>query len=81
MISGLFKLNLRDISKGAVSAVVAAVLFAVVGAFGEPNFSVFTADWLAIGTMATNAAVAAFVGYLGKNLLTDENGKVFGKIG
>ena len=41
---------------------------------------VFTADWGAILTTAVNAGVAAFVGYMAKNFVTDDGGQVFGSI-
>jgi hypothetical protein len=80
LLSGMWKLNLKDVAKGAVTAVVAAALMSVFAIVSQPNFDLFTVDWASIANAAVNAAFAAFVGYLGKNLLTDERGKVFGRL-
>lgn len=77
-MSGLFKLNSSDFLKGAVSAVVAALVFTIAGIFSTPDFNLFAADWSSILQTAVNAAVAAAVGYLGKNLMTDKEGAVLG---
>lgn len=79
-MSELFKLNLRDLGKGCLTALIAGVLFAIFGAFNQPGFDVFSADWNVILQNAVNAAIAALVGYLGKQLVSDSNGKVFGRI-
>lgn len=75
--SGFFKLNAKDFVRGAVSAVIAAIVGVALGLFGA-DFNVFTADWGAIGQTVVNAAFYGFVGYLGKNLLTTEEGKFLG---
>lgn len=81
MNSPMYNLNSNDFIKGAITAVFAGVLFAVVGFVQQPDFNVFTTDWSIILSSSVNAAVSAFVGYLGKNLFTDRSGKVFGVIG
>lgn len=78
MTSSLFRLNGKDFLKGAVSAVAAALVFTIAGLFAGGNFDLFTADWVSIGQIASNAAVAAFVGYLGKNFTSDSEGRPFG---
>jgi hypothetical protein len=44
----------------------------------QPGFEVFAADWVGIGKQALNMGVTAMAGYLLKNLLTDNAGKVGG---
>lgn len=78
MNSNLFRLNLNDFWKGAVSAVAAALVFTIAGLFSGGQFDLFTADWVSIGQMAANAAVAAFVGYISKNFISDSEGRPFG---
>ena len=75
----LFKLNSNDFLKGAISAVIAGFVWGLLKLVGADGFDVFSADWPAILNSAVNAAVAAFVGYIGKNFLSDENGKVAGR--
>lgn len=77
-MSQLFKLNGKDFVKGAVSAVSAALVFTIAGLFSGGTFDLFTADWVNIGQMALNAAVAALVGYLGKNFISDSEGRPLG---
>ena len=76
---GLYKLQLNDFVKGAVVAVFTGFVFSVFGFFNQPGFDLFAADWNAILGAAVNAGVAAFVGYLSKQFVTDENGKIAGK--
>lgn len=76
----MFRLGWRDLVKGAVTAVIAAVVVTLYGVVTQPGFDLFAADWNAIAVTAINAAFAGFFGYVGKNLLSDESGKLFGKI-
>lgn len=81
-MSNLFRLNLNDLVKGAVTAVVAGFVFTLGGLLQTTGFNLFSANWGEILTTAVNAGFAALVGYLGKNLLTDDKGGVLGsKIG
>ena len=78
-----------DFIKGLFTAVIAAVVVAIVSAlhsvFAVPDFDILTVDWpLVLHTMlnaAILAAEGAFAGYIGKNLLSDENGAVLGRWG
>ena len=77
-MSALYKLNSNDFVRGAVSAVFAAFFFAIFSVVNQDNFNLFTVDWSAVVGTALNAAVAAFVGYLGKNFTSDSQGNPFG---
>lgn len=55
------KLQLRDFVRGAVLAVIAAVLTPLVQSAGNGEWTI---DWPIIG----NTALIAFLGYIGKNL-------------
>ena len=70
MASGLFKLDTQDLVKGLVVAVFASVITY----FTNPTLDFATIDW---GYIA-HVALASAVGYLGKNLITDNNGKILG---
>lgn len=82
--SGLFRLDLNDLARGAIVAVAAAVgtaIFGVLhGVFSAPGFDVFTQDWGGVGKEIVNTAVVAmegaFTGYLFKNFMTNEKGDV-----
>ena len=79
MSSPMMWLGKSDFIKGAVSAAFAAVFLSLYSIVSQEGFDLFAVDYVVVGKMAFNAACAAFVGYLGKNLMTDSNGKVFGK--
>lgn len=79
MENGIGKLNLKDLVKGGVSALIAGVVIALAGAMGG-DFNVFTANWGQVLTSAINAGISAFIGYIGKNLLTTTDGKFLGKV-
>lgn len=81
MNSGMYKLNLKDFGKGAVSAVFAAVVVSLLGYFNQGDINPFTADWAYVGNLAISAAFSAFVGYVGKNFLSTSDGKFLGRIG
>jgi len=76
-MSGFLRLNLGDLSKGLVVAVLVVVLGAIQQALSAHGLDFATYDWAAILDVAWKAAVA----YLGKNLLSNDEGKVFGRIG
>ena len=70
-MSGLFKLDVRDLIKGLVMAVLTAVIGYVQTAMTGGTVDV---------QQLLNYAVAAGLAYLAKNLSSDENGKLLGKI-
>ena len=80
-MSSFLRLNTKDFSKGAVTAVFVGVLTALYQVFTVAGFDVFSADWGSILSSAFNVAITTFIGYLAKNFLSDSEGKVFGKIG
>lgn len=81
MQNGLFTLNSNDFVKGLVTAVVGAIAATIYGIVVQAGFELFTADWSAIGMLALKAAIIAFVSYLGKNYMSDSQGRVLGRIG
>lgn len=75
-MSKLFKLNLKDFGKGLVVAVIAALLGALQQALETQGLNLASFDWAEI----LNVVEAAFLAYITKNLLSDSEGKVLGKI-
>lgn len=78
--TGMYSLRSGDLMRGAVTAVFAGVFVVLASTVLQVGFDAFTADWVAIGKASVNAGLASFVGYLGKNFFTDENGKMFGSL-
>lgn len=76
MNSGFFKLNLQDLAKGLVVAVIAVVLGALQQMVTAHGFDFASYDWQSI----INLAITAGGAYLGKNLFSSD-GKVLGRIG
>ena len=74
------KLNSNDFIRGAATAVFASIVAVIYGVVFKEGFDLFSVDWAEIARMVVNAAIYSFVGYMSKNMLTAENGKIFGKI-
>ena len=75
-MSGLFRLDSKDLLRGLVVAVLASVLTLVVRLIESKGFGLDLSDLSAILSTAMLAAVS----YLSKNLLTDEAGRFGGRI-
>lgn len=68
-MSNIFKLNWRDLVKGLVVVTLAALFYALIQLLPTFNIPV----WL-------QQVLSVILGYLAKNLATDENGQLGGKI-
>jgi hypothetical protein len=87
IVSAFLRLNQGDLMRGLATAAfsgAAVAIFAVLdGVFHTPNFDVFSVDWGTIGHSLVNASIVGaeggFMGYITKNLLTDSQGKLFGR--
>ncbi len=79
--SGMWTLNLKDFAKGCMMAVFIGILLPIAAMIQTPEFNIFTVNWHSVLIFAINGAVVGFVGYMLKNLTSDSQGKVFGKIG
>lgn len=77
-MSKMFNLNLDDLKRGLITAVLAGFTLPLLAALQTPGFDVFTANWSAILNLAINGAVSGFIAYLSKNFLTDSSGKFGG---
>lgn len=76
MGSGLFRLNKADFLKGLVVSIIVAILLFLKDALSAGGIQ-FTLETLRnIG----NIALTAGIGYILKNLFTDEEGKLGGKL-
>lgn len=79
--SDMFKLDTNDVVRGVITAVIAGIVVSLAGVVQTPGFDVFTANWGMILGSAINAAFAAFIGYVGKNFLSDSKGAFLGSVG
>lgn len=89
--SPLGQLTQSDWIRGLVTAIIAGLALGVGtvmhGTITAPGFDLFAIDWNTVWHNAVNAALigaeGGFVGYIGKNLMTNEKGDipVLGKYG
>lgn len=76
-MSNFLRLNLGDVGRGLIVAVLAAIFTQLAATFNAPGFELASFDW----SETVKIAFASAIGYLGKNLLTDNNGRVLGRFG
>lgn len=76
--SGLGKLNLRDLTNGAIMAVLAGIALPLGIMLQNPEFNIFTVDIQQLLVVAANGAIVGFVSYIIKNLATNDEGKFGG---
>lgn len=77
----MFTLAGSDWSKALVMAVLTGAFLPISIAVQTPGFSIASVNWGQVLLIALNGAVVGGVSYLAKNFFSDENGKVFGRIG
>lgn len=70
MNNGIFQLAWSDIGKGLVVAVFASVAMYLLGVLNTPSFDFSLINWTEIGRVALSSGL----GYLVKNLVTDNQG-------
>lgn len=75
-MSSFFRLNSKDFAKGLVVAVLAALAAYFAQVLNVPGFDFVDIQWDEIARIAVMAGLS----YLGKNLVTTKDGKVFGAI-
>jgi len=77
MKSAFLKLNSNDFVRGIIVAVLGAVLAVFQQMLTEHGVDFASYDW----GMIFNVAITAGLAYVSKNWLSDEEGKVLGKMG
>ncbi len=75
----MWTINFADMVRGLAVAILTGAWIAVAGLF-VMGFDVFSADWTVIGKLAVNGGFFSLAGYITKNLLTADNGKLLGKV-
>jgi len=80
MQSNAYTLNINDVVRGLVVAILTAVIGGVQQMLTAHGLDVTAWDWVFI----LNLALSSFAAYIAKNYVTDKDGKIntgFGKIG
>ena len=79
--SGMFSLNIKDVLKGLVMAVLSGVLLPLGAILQTPGFNILQANWSQVGSIALTGAVTGLIAYLIKNYFSNSQGAVLGKVG
>jgi hypothetical protein len=74
----MYELGKSDFVKGLIVAVLGAIFTTLSGIFSQAGFDVFSANWGVILGDVLKVITATFVGYLGKNFFSDEDGNFAG---
>lgn len=77
-MSKLFTLEQQDFIKGLITAIFASALTVLFTLVQQPEFSLFSTDWVMVGGNIVNVCSITFISYLAKNFLTDSNGDFLG---
>lgn len=77
MTSELFTVNIQDFSKGAILAVLVALLAAVQQALATNGLDFASFDWAYI----VQVSITALIAYILKNYLSDQDGAFAGVVG
>ncbi len=80
MKSSFLTFTSRDAVQAAINAVVAAIIIGLGSIVAKDGFDLFSVDYAALLRDVINWAFAAFVGSLGKDLLTTKQGNLLGMI-
>ena len=80
MNTNLWQIVGKDVLRGAINAVLIALLVGLAGIVSQPGFDVFNADLLGILRSMINWGVISFIAYIGAMFSSDKSGKSFGKI-
>ena len=75
-MSDFLRINFQDVAKGIAVAVLTAVLDFLYKLIQAKGLNFTGDDW----SQLLSVAVLALLGYLAKNFLTDQSGKLFGRI-
>lgn len=78
MSNGIFKLGWNELKDSITTAVFVAVVMAVGSVVLAAGFDAFSTDWGSLGRNVVNGSLIAFVGQLINNLVSDNQGHVFG---
>ena len=81
MNTKIFRIGTSDLWKGAITAFFTGIIVALFQFISMDNFSLFSTDWIKLLDVSLSTGVVTFLGYIVKNFLSTEDGKVFGKIG
>lgn len=78
MQNGIFKLDWATLGDAVLTAIVAAIVVALVQLVSTTGFDIFTANWVEIGKSMANLGFIAGVVSFGKDFLSTNSGSLLG---
>lgn len=79
--SAIGKMTKNDFIKSGITAFIAGIVVALGSIVTQPGFDIFSVDWHATLNLMINAGVAALIADIVRRVSTNQDGKLFGKIG
>ena len=80
MNTNLWQVGGKDVLRGAINAILIAVLVGLAGIVAQPGFDVFNADLWEVLHLMINWGVISFVSYMGAMFTSDKNGRFAGRV-
>lgn len=78
MQNGIFKTDWAGVAEAVITAIIFAVIAALVTLVTSGNFDLFTSNWKLIGENMANIGFIAGIVSLGKDLMTTSSGSLLG---
>ena len=79
MNSELYRINGRDLGRGALNAIFISIIVALGGVVTQTGFNVFDANFAQIGANLVNVGVISFITYITAMFTQDKEGKILGR--
>lgn len=77
----MFNLNLKDVAKGIIVAVLTGIALPIAAMVQTPGFDISTVNLQALFVLAENGALVGFFGYIVKNFFSNSQGQFLGRFG
>lgn len=77
----MFTLNLKDVARGLVVAVLTGLALPILAVIQTPGFDFTMVDWNQIFVLAVNGGIAGLAGYLTKNFFSNSQNQFGGVVG
>lgn len=75
-MSELYTLEKSDFVKGLVTTLFAAGFTVLFTLTQQPDFNLFTVDWVKVGSNIVNVCTITFMSYIMKNFFTTAQGNI-----
>ena len=79
--SKMFTLNLKDVARGLVVAVLTGLALPILAVIQTPGFDFTAVNWNQVFVLAVNGGLAGLAGYLTKNFFSNSQNQFGGVVG